>query len=325
MAAKAKKIGRAIAAIAIAVFLIWGLTKSFGPRTIPLQAQMDAQEINVSSKVPGRVGKLNVRLGDNVEVGDILFELDSPEVRAKVAQARAAHEAAEASAEKADAGSRTEEVAAARYNWERAETAARIARVTYQRLHSMFSEGVIALQKRDEAEAQWRGADRQALAARAQYEMARRGARKEDKSAAEAQARQVAGVVSEAEAGLAETQIKAPARGEVSKVQIQPGELAPQGFPVVTLVDLDDNWAVLQIREDEMAPFGMGTTHIGHIQALKQDARFAVSFIGPLPDFATWRAARPGGIDLRTFEVRLRPTTSIAGLRPGMTVVFSPH
>jgi HlyD family secretion protein len=325
MAASAKKIGRAIAAIAVAAFLIWGLVKSFGPRTVPLQAQMDAQEINVSSKVSGRVGKLNVRVGDTVAAGDILFELDSPEVRAKVAQARAAHQAAEASADKAEAGSRPEEVRAARHDWERAETAARIARVTYQRLESMFSEGVIAQQKHDEAQAQWREADGQALAARARYDLARRGAREEDRLAAQAQARQGAGVVAEAEASLAETQIKAPARGEVSKVQIQPGELAPQGFPVVTLVDLNDNWAVLQVREDEMAPFGMGSSHTGHIEALNQDAQFKVSFIGPLPDFATWRAARPGAIDLRTFEVRLRPTVSIPGLRPGMTVVFGPR
>jgi HlyD family secretion protein len=325
MAASAKKTGRVLAAIAVAAFLVWGLVQAFGPRRVPLQAQMDAQEINVSSKVSGRVGKLNVRLGDFVEVGAPLFELDSPETRAKVAQARAAHQAAEASADKAEAGSRPEEVDTARNEWQRAEASAGIARVTWQRLESMFSEGVIARQKRDEAYAQWRAADRQALAVRAQYEMAQRGARREDKAAAKAQSRQAAGAVSEAEAFLAETQIWSPARGEVSKVQIQAGELAPPGFPVVTLVDLNDNWAVLQVREDEMAPFGLRTTHLGHIQALNKDAQFRVSFIAPLPDFATWRAARPGGIDLRTFEIRLRPTTPVEGLRPGMTVVFAPR
>ena len=41
-----------------------------------------------------------------------------------------------------------------------------------------------------------------------------------------------------------------------------------------------------------------------------------------MPDFATWRAARPGGTDLRTFEVRLRPAIKVEGLRPGMSVVF---
>jgi HlyD family secretion protein len=69
----------------------------------------------------------------------------------------------------------------------------------------------------------------------------------------------------------------------------------------------------------------MGTVHEGEIPALKVSAQFKVSSVGVLPDFATWRAARPGGIDLRTFEVRLRPVAPVTNLRPGMSVVFAPH
>ena len=112
--------------------------------------------------------------------------------------------------------------------------------------------------------------------------------------------------------------------GQVSKIQIQPGELAPQGFPVITLVNLDDAWAVLQVREDEMAAFAMGSTHTANVPALKQQVSFKVSSVAVLPDFATWRAARPGGTDLRTFEIRLRPAIKVEGLRPGMSVVFPP-
>ena len=307
---------------AVLLFLAWGLFKAFQPQRLPLQAQMDAQEINVSSKVPGRVGALHVQLGQTVRRGALLFELTSPEVQAKVAQATAAGEAAQALAAKADAGARPEEIEAARANWQRARTGATIAHTTFQRVDAMFQQGVLARQKRDEAEAQWRAADQLAQAAEAQYAMARKGARGEDKQAAHAQARQVAGVLSEAEIALAETRILAPAAGQVSKIQIQPGELAPQGFPVVTLVNLDDAWAVLQVREDEMGAFGMGTIHSGDVVALKQQVSFKVSSVAVMPDFATWRAARPGGTDLRTFEVRLRPAIKVDGLRPGMSVVF---
>ena len=153
---------------------------------------------------------------------------------------------------------RPEEVAAAKANWERAQTGATIAKTTYTRVNNMFEQGVIAQQKRDEAQAQWRAADQLAQAARAQYDMAQKGARPEDKTAAAAQARQVGAVLTEAQIALAETKIAAPVAGQVSKIQIQPGELAPQGFPVITLVNLDDAWAVLQVREDEMAVFAMG-------------------------------------------------------------------
>jgi HlyD family secretion protein len=121
---------------------------------------------------------------------------------------------------------------------------------------------------------------------------------------------------------LAETRITAPTAGDVSKIQIQPGELAPQGFPVITLVNLQDIWAVLQVREDLMSAYAAGTRHVAEVPALRRSADFVVSSVAVLPDFATWRAARPGGTDLRTFEIRLRPASPVAELRPGMSVVF---
>jgi HlyD family secretion protein len=303
--------------------LAWGLFQAFRPQALPLQAQMDAQEINVSSKVPGRVGVVHVQLGQTVAAGALLFELTSAEVQAKVVQATAAGQAAQAVAAKAEAGARPEEIEAARYNWQRAQTGASLAQSTFGRIQAMFDQGVLARQKRDEAESQWRSADQLAHAAKAQYEMARKGARSEDKLAAQAQARQVAGVLTEAEIALSETRILAPQAGQVSKIQIQPGELAPVGFPVMTLVNLADAWAVLQVREDDMAAFAMGSAHTGEVPALKQRVAFTVSSVAALPDFATWRAARPGGTDLRTFEIRLRPTATVVGLRPGMSVVFA--
>lgn len=324
MSRRFRRIAAVLVALAVAGLLAWGLVRAFTPRPLPLQGQVEAQEINISSKVPGRVGRVLVQPGQQVGAGDVVFELDSPEVAAKLQQARGAQAAAQAQAAKARRGARPEEIEAARYQYERALTGARIARTTYERVDAMYREGVIARQKRDEAQAQWRSADQQAGAARAQYEMARRGARPEDQAAAEGQARQVAGVVAEAEAAAAETRILAPAAGEVAKVQIRPGELAPQGFPVVTLVDLADAWVVLQVREDEMRAFAKGSQHVGHIPALGKDARFTVSAVAALPEFATWRAARPGGTDLRSFELRLRPVERVAGLRPGMSVVFAP-
>ena len=313
-----------VAAIIVLGFVGWGLYQAFQPQRLPLQGQMDAQEVNVSSKVAGRVGQVNVKLGDTVSQGQLLFQLTSPEVDAKVAQATAAAQAADAVAQKAQAGARPEEVRAAKANWQRAQTGAAIAKTTYDRVDNMFAEGVIARQKRDEAEAQWRAAEQQAQAARAQYDMANAGARPEDKNAASAQARQVGAVLTEAQVALAETKIAAPVAGQVSKIQIQPGELAPQGFPVMTLVNLADAWAVLQVREDEMAAFAMGSTHTANVPALKQQLTFKVSSVAVMPDFATWRAARPGGTDLRTFEIRLRPAIRVEGLRPGMSVVFPP-
>jgi HlyD family secretion protein len=312
----------AIAGVLLLGLVAYGLYRSLQPVREPLQGQIEAQEVNVSSKIPGRVGQVHVQLGQAVRQGELLFELDSPEVRAKVAQAEAARDAANAVNRKAQAGARPEEIVAARANWERAEAGARLAELSYKRIAAMVDEGVLARQKRDDAEAQARSARELATAARAQYELARAGARPEDKLAAQAQLRQVGGAVAEADAALEETRIRAPRAGEIAKLEIHAGELAPQGFPVLTLVDLNDVWAVLAVREDMFQPFAMHTLHRGYLPALRTSAEFKVATVSVLPAFATWRAARPGGTDLRTFEVRLRPTAPVAGLRPGMSVVF---
>ena len=308
--------------VVVLLALGWGVMKAFEPVVLPMQGQVEAQEVNVSSKVPGRVGAVKVQLGQAVQAGDLLFELNSPEVVAKVAQAQAAQQAAQAVSSKAQAGARPEEIEMARASWARAQTAERIARTTLDRVQAMADQGVLAPQKRDEADAQWRAAQQQVEAARAQYQLAQRGARPEDRAAAAAQARQVAGVVSEAEVARAETQIRAPVAGEVARIQIQPGELAPQGFPVITLVQLDAPWVVLSVREDRLKAFQPGSEHRAQVPALGQDLSLKVSSVAVMPDFATWRAARPGGTDWRTFEVRLRPARPPSGLRPGMSVVF---
>lgn len=321
-ASRKKRVPAVLAGVLVLALLAWGLVRAFQPVPEALQGQIEAQEVNVSSKVPGRVGRVHVQLGQAVSRGQLLFELDSPEVRAKLVQAQAAREAAAAVARKAQAGARPEEIAAARANWERAEAGARLAELTDRRVAAMVAEGVLARQKGDDARAQARSARELATAARAQYTLARQGARPEDRQAAQAQARQVEGVVAEADAALAETRILAPSAGEVSKLAIQAGELAPQGFPVVTLVDLEDVWAVLAVREDMFKPFAKGSVHRGYVPALKARTDFKVETVSALPAFATWRAARPGGTDLRTFELRLRPMAPLPGLRPGMTVVF---
>jgi HlyD family secretion protein len=183
----------------------------------------------------------------------------------------------------------------------------------------------VADQKRDEAEANWKASRDAAIAARAQYDMARAGARPEDQAAASAQARQVAGVVAEAEAAKAETELRSPVAGEVAKVLAKVGELSPQGVAVVTVVDLADQWVVLNVREDRLPRFAMGSEFEARLPALAEDrrtARFKVYYSGVLPDFATWRATRGGaGFDVRTFEVRARPLQPIEGARPGMSVL----
>ena len=311
------------AAAAVLLFILWGFWKAAQPPAPYFQGQMEAQEADIAPKVTARISKLLVTEGQKIQAGDLLIEMDSPEVQAKLAQAQAAKDAAQAVADKANRGARPQEVEMARMNWQRAQAASELAKTSYDRVQSLFNQGLVAAQKRDEAQTNWRASAAAAQAAKAQYDMAAIGARAEDKSAAAAQARQVDGVIAEVKAAEAETQLRSPVGGEVSNVLAKVGELSPQGVSVVTVVDLNDQWVVLNVREDFLQRFAVGNKFSGRLPALNdRNAEFTVYYVGVLPDFATWRATRGSqGFDARTFEVRARPAQPIEGARPGMSVI----
>lgn len=319
-----KKLLAALLALAVVAAIGYGLWRAAQPAAVVLQGQMEARETDVAPKVAGRIGQVLVTEGQQLQPGAALIRMDSPEIAAKVAQAQAASDAANAVAQKAEHGARPQEVEMARATWQRAQAAADLAYKTWQRVDRLASEGLVAAQKRDEARANWTTSRDQATAAKAQYDMAQSGARAEDRAAANAQARQVGAVVAEAEVAKAESELKSPVGGEVAKVIAKVGEIAPQGVPVVTLVDLSDQWVVLNVREDYLARFGIGAEFAGSIPALKgaEQVTFKVYASTVLPDFATWRSTRSDqGFDMRTFEIKARPLQPVPGARPGMSVL----
>lgn len=320
-----RSLGLALMAGAALAALGYGFWRAAQPAPVYFQGQMEARETDVAPKITARIAEVLVREGDKVQPGTPLLRLDSPEVAAKLAQATAAQQAAQAVASKAAHGARPQEIEMARLNWQRAQAAAELAEKSFRRVEGLARDGLVAAQKRDEAEANHKAARDQALAARAQYDLARAGAREEDKTAAAAQARQVAGVVAEVQAAQAETSLPSPVAGEVAKVLARPGELSPQGVAVVTVVDLQDQWVVLNVREDQLARFAIGSEFEATLPALAgRTVRFKVYMSSVLPDFATWRATRAGqGFDVRTFEVRARPLAPVDGARPGMSVLVN--
>ena len=326
---KKKQIATLILVALILLAIVLGVWLSSRKQPTLIQGQMDAQQTDIAAKVSGRIGKILVQEGQAIDVSTPLIEMNSPEIQAKVKQAEAARDAAAAVAQKAQNGARPQEVEMARANWQRAQAAADLAKTSFQRVDNLAREGLIARQKRDEAYTNYIAAQKQAEAAQAQYNMAYTGARSEDKAAAEAQAKQVSAVVEEVEVAKNEANLHSPIKGEVGDVIAKVGEIVPQGVPLLTVVDLNDQWVVLNVREDLVQQFAIGNEFDGELPALTNDgkpikARFKVYASSVMPDFATWRATRnSSGFDMRTFEIKARPTTPIANARPGMSVLVT--
>jgi HlyD family secretion protein len=307
--------------IAVVSLVGWIVLK---PEPTILQGQAEANEVRVSGKVPGRIEKFMVTEGATVNKGDTLVLLSSPELDAKLIQATSAEDAANAQNQKAKKGARAEQIAGAYELWQKAEVGVSLAKKTFDRVQNMFNEGVIPAQKRDETEAGYQAAVATAKAARSQYDMAINGAEQEDKLAAAAMVGRAKGAVSEVEAYLSETMLVSPITGEVSDVFPQQGELVGSGAPIMTIVDLNDIWVVINVREDQLTNIKMGGEFTGTVPALgNKSINLKVNYIKAMASYATFKPTKNnGGFDVKTFEVHAKPITTVEGFRPGMSILI---
>ena len=203
--------------------------------------------------------------------------------------------------------------------------AAEFAKKTFLRVDNLFKSGVVAEQQKDEAETRMKASSETEKAARSLYDKAKKGARYEDKGSAGAMVLQADGVLTEVNSYLSETRIFAPIRGEIANIIAERGELVPAGYPVITIVDLDDVWITFNLREDLLAAIQKGSTFKARFPALgMKECLLKVNYINALGEFATWNATKTSGdFDMKTFEVHAIPVEKIAGLRPGMSALVN--
>lgn len=291
------------------------------PETI--QGQVEVSEYRVSSKVPGRILEIRVKEGDYVNVGDTLAILDAPEVRAKMTQAQSAENAAAAMDEMANNGARQEQVRGAFAVLQQAKAGLEIAQKSYNRVQRLYDEGVMTAQKRDEAFANYKALEAQVKAAQSQYDMARNGARSEEKKAAAAQVDRAKGAVAEVNSYIHETMQIAQMAGEVSDVYPKVGELVGTGSPIMSVSLMNDIWGTFNVREDQLDGMKVGSIVTAFVPAFKKEIRMKVYYIKDQGSYAVWKATKSNGqYDLKTFEVKARPMDKLEGLRPGMSLIL---
>lgn len=308
----------AIVAVAIAGYYLLGKT----PEVI--QGEIEVSEYRVSSKVPGRILEIRVKEGDFVKAGDTLAILEAPEVEAKLSQAEAAKNAASAMSEMANEGARQEQIQGAFQVWQKAKAGLEIAEKSYNRVNRLFEEGVMSAQKRDEAYANFKAMQASEQAAKSQYDMAKNGARREEKAAAAAQVDRAKGAIKEVNSYIRETILTAQMDGEVSEIFPKIGELVGTGAPIMNISMLQDIWGTFNVREDLLGNLKMGQEFTAYVPAFKKDIKMKVTYMKDIGSFATWKATKTTGqYDAKTFEVRATPIESIEGLRPGMSLVIN--
>ena len=303
----------AVLAIVIVVSLIGMILLKKKP--VILQGQIEATEIRISGKLPGRIDTFLVKEGQNVRQGDTLVVINSPEALAKYQQVNAMENIAKYQHQKVDEGTRKQIIASLQQLWNKSKSDLQLAKITYDRVNALYKDSVVTSQRKDEVEAMYKAAEAAERAAYSQYQMAVDGAQIQDKESARSLVTAAQGTVEE---------VAAPESGQISAIFPKRGELVGAGMPIMNLVVLDDVHVVLNVREDRLPLFKMGGTFVADVPAIdKKDIEFKINYISPLGSFATWKSTKQtGSYDLRTFEIHALPVEKVEGLRPGMSVLY---
>ena len=313
-------LGVLLGVVLVISFIGWLVLK---PEKETIQGEVDANEVRISGKLAGRIHEFKVEEGSRVQKGDTLVLISSPELYAKLEQAEAGENAAQAQNLKAIKGARQEQIDGAFEMWQKAKVGVDIAKKSYDRAKKLFDNQVITAQKFDEAEAQYNAAVATERGAKTQYDMAKNGAEREDKMSAQALVARAKGAVSEVQAYLPEMQLTAPISGEISEIFPKQGELVGQGAPIMNVVDVNNCWITFNLRETQLKDFKMGAIIKAAVPALGKTFSFKITYIKALGSYATWKATKTSGeFDEKTFELRAKPIQKIADMRPGMSVLI---
>jgi HlyD family secretion protein len=223
-------------------------------------------KINVNSKVTGRVKWIGVEKGDKVKEGQVLVKLEDDEFRAQHEQARGAAESARAYLEELEHGSRPEEVSQAEHNLDEARATLVNDKLTLDRTRELCAQGVVSKQALDDATAKYDSDQQRVNSLEKTFQLARIGPRAEEIARAKGALVQAEGQAAYAKSLLEATAIRAPVNGTILERTAEKGELitaqfassaegGPQGS-VVSLADLNDIQADLDIAQDDFAKLG---------------------------------------------------------------------
>jgi len=214
-------------------------------------------EVKVFPKITANIEAIKVDLGDRIRKGDVIALLESDELRAQLAQAKAALEVMRAKWAQMDVGARAEELAQAEDLVAKARANLKDAESNYQRMKALLDRGTIARRQFESAELAYTVARADLNSAQERLDMLRGGATKEDRQALQAQVNQAKATLDLARIRLSYTRITSPISGTISERFFDPGDLAVSTKTLVTVVQMDTVKVIVYFPENQiryMAP-----------------------------------------------------------------------
>ncbi|MGB3423314.1 MAG: HlyD family efflux transporter periplasmic adaptor subunit [Castellaniella sp.] len=235
-----------IAALALGAYGAWRWSRDSGPGPGFMQGngRIEATEIDIATKLPGRVEQILVDEGDFIQAGQTLALMNPDSLQAQLDEAQARHRQAEhaAIAAQAQIALRESDVATAQAVVKQRESDLFAARQRLNRSRSLVERGGASRQELDDDQARLHSAEAGLAAAQAQVISAQAGvaAAQADRVGAESAVAAAQATVARIQADLEDSRLKAPRDGRIQLRVAQPGEVLGAGGRVLNMLDLSD-------------------------------------------------------------------------------------
>ncbi len=306
--------------------LLLALAATWTPRgldgedgTVGVTGTIEALQVDVSARITARIVERTVKEGEPVERGQRLVRLVDEEPAADVRRAEATLRTARAQLSDLEAGARREEIERARAALRSATVAREWAERELGRVRQLFAKELIAFQEADRALNAFDAAQANEASARETVALLEAGPRGDAVAAARARVAEARAALALARARLTETRLDSPLTGIVLRKNLEVGETATPGVPILTLMDPDDMWLRAYVSETDL-----GRVRLGQAATLTVDAYPARTFAGVVSEIASEAEFTPKNVQTKKERVNLVYRVKIAVpntrgvLKPGM-------
>ncbi|WP_232823654.1 HlyD family efflux transporter periplasmic adaptor subunit [Dyella sp. C9] len=256
------------AAVVVAVLLgvfAWQKLRPSGPGEgfASGNGRIEATEIDIATKLAGRVQDILVQEGDFVKAGQTLARMQIDVLQAQRAEAVAGEQQAEhqVAAGEAQVALRQSDVAAAEAQVAQRESELSNAQRRLSRSQTLAKEGASSEQELDDDRARVRGMQATVAAAKAQLASANAAveASKAQLVGARSSVKAAQATVARIDADIADSDLKAPRDGRVQFRVAQPGEVLGSGGKVLNLLDLSDVYMTFFLPETAAGRVALGS------------------------------------------------------------------
>lgn len=284
-----------------------------------LSGNIEVIDAQLGFKTLGRVAERLVSEGDRVASGQLIARLDDAEQKEELSLRRAELAASEAMLAELEAGSRTQEIAAAEATVRSAEAERDRARLEFARSRDLRGKDVISDRDFETAQAQLSVAEARAAEASERLKLIQAGPRAETIAQARARTEQARATVALAQTRLENTRLVSPLTGVVLSHNVEAGEFVSAGTPVATVADTSHLWVRAYVNQTEL-----GRVHLGQKVAVRTDSfpdktyEGTVAFIAADAEFTPKTVQTPKERVKLVFRVKIDVANPQDELKAGM-------